>query len=94
MIFTVAHQLHRFVLPPRHATLIRTKICSLSSIEADTFRKIVHQRKSCYRFQPHRRIDPNVLHDILKSTMVCYCFKFRAFERLESKISDQSQIFL
>jgi hypothetical protein len=34
------------------------------------FRRIVHKRKSCYRFQPQRTIDAEILKDILESTIV------------------------
>lgn len=38
--------------------------------EADVFRSIIQKRKSCFRFQPGRIIDPPIIKDIIKSTMV------------------------
>ena len=44
--------------------------CSVFRSEAVVFRSIAQKRKSCFRFQPERCIEPLVMKDILESTMV------------------------
>lgn len=43
---------------------------SVLNSEAAVFRSIAQKRKSCFRFQPERSIEPLVIKDILESTMV------------------------